>query len=234
MYGGNEAVGKLIKIQETGGDELQARIIGVVKDFHYRSLRKTIGPVVVGHYNNPFVSPDDIVIQLSGFNTIVTLEKIESIHNSFDTNKVMTWEFMDHMVQREYEEEAIFRDVFIGASVISFCIAILGIIGLSSYNVIARRKEIAIRKILGAGFLNLINQHALEFVKFLILVSIVSIPMCWWLASQWLVNFEYRVNISPFIFTGVILIVMMITFVVVLAVGSKAIKSNPVNLIRYE
>lgn len=234
LYGGNEAIGKLAKIQELGGDELQARIIGVVKDFHYRSLRKTIGPVVIGHYNNPFVSLDDIVIQLSGFNTIATLERIETIHNSFDTNKVMTWEFMDDMVQREYEEEAIFRDVFVGASVISFCIAILGIIGLSSYNVMARRKEIAIRKILGAGFFNLINQHAREFVMFLIVASIVSIPMCWWLTSQWLVNFEYRVNISPFIFVGVILIVMTITFIVVLAVGTKAIKSNPVDSIRYE
>ncbi|MEM7297105.1 MAG: ABC transporter permease, partial [Bacteroidota bacterium] len=116
LYGGHEAIGKLVKIQETGGDELNARIIGIVSDFHYRSLRKSIGPVVIGHYNNPFVSLDDIVIQLSGFNTMGVLGSIEEIHNRFDTNKVMTWEFMDDMVQREYEEELIFRNVFVGAS----------------------------------------------------------------------------------------------------------------------
>ncbi|MEO9872502.1 ABC transporter permease [Ekhidna sp.] len=234
MYGGNGAVGQLIKIQETGGDELQARIIGVISDFHYRSLRKTIGPVVIGHYHNPFVSLDDIVIQLSGFNTISTLEKIETIHNSFDTNKVMTWEFMDDMVQREYEKEAIFRNVFVSASIVSFFIAVIGMIGLSSYNVVARRKEIAIRKIMGAGFLDLIHQHTREFVKFLLIASAVSVPLCWWLASQWLIGFEYRVSISPLIFLAVILFVLAITCLVILTVSNKTIKSNPVNSIRYE
>ncbi len=233
-YGGINAIGKFIKIREIGDDDLDARIIGIVSDFHYRSLRKAIGPVVIGYYNNPFVSLDDIVIQLSGFNTIATLEKIESIHNQFDTNKVMTWEFMDDMVQREYEKEAIFRNVFIGASMISFFIAILGMIGLSSYNIIARKKEIAIRKILGARFISLISQHTREFVRFLIIAATISIPVCWWLANQWLVNYEYRISISPLIFCLVILFVLIITCIVVLVVSSKTIKSNPVNSIRYE
>ncbi|MEP1034567.1 ABC transporter permease [Ekhidna sp.] len=233
-YGGIGAIGKFIKIQEIGDDDLNARVIGIVSDFHYRSLRKSIGPVVIGHYNNPFVSLDDIVVQLSGFNTIRTLEKIETIHNQFDTNKVMTWEFMDDMVQREYEKEAIFRNVFVSASIVSFCIAILGMIGLASYNVVARRKEIAIRKILGAGFLSLLNQHVHEFVKFLLIASAVSVPLCWWLANQWLVNFEYRVSISPIIFLGVIFFILTITCLVILVVSNKTIKSNPVNSIRYE
>lgn len=234
MYGGNQAVGEFIKIREVGDDALNARVIGIVSDFHYRSLRKSIGPVVIGHYINPFVSLDDIVIQLSGFNTIATLEKIETIHNSFDTNKVMTWEFMDDMVQREYEKEAIFRNVFVGASLISFFIAILGMVGLSSYNVMARKKEIAIRKILGASILSLINQHAIEFVKFLLIASVISVPVSWWLATQWLTSFEYRVMISPFIFIGVVFFVMTITCLVILAVSNKTIRSNPVNSIRYE
>ncbi|MEO9483393.1 MAG: ABC transporter permease [Ekhidna sp.] len=234
MYGGNDAIGKFITIQEMGDDVLNARVIGVVSDFHYRSLRKSIGPVVIGHYNNPFVSLDDVVIQLSGFNTIATLEKIESIHNSFDTNKVMTWEFMDDMVQREYEKEAVFRNVFVGASIISFCIAILGMIGLSSYNVMAKRKEIAIRKILGASFLSLLNQHAREFVKYLLIASMISVPLCWWLATQWLVDFEYRVTISPIVFLVVIVFVMIVTCGVILMVSNKTIKSNPIQAIRYE
>ncbi len=234
IYGGNKAIGKLIKIQETGGDELNARVIGIVNDFHYRSLRKSIGPVVIGHYNNPFVSLDDIVIQLSGNNTLLTLDQIERIHNTFDTNKVMTWEFMDDMVQRAYEKEATFRNVFIGASLISFIIALLGMVGLSSYNVISRKKETAIRKILGAGFFNLIVQHTREFIKFLLAASLISVPLCWWLASQWLVNFEYRITISPTIFIAVIVFLFLITALVILLVGGKSMRSNPVESIRYE
>lgn len=234
FYGGNDAIGKMLNISETGGDQLNARVIGIVRDFHYRSLRKSIGPVVIGHYNNPFVSLDDIVIQLSGFNTMSTLDKIEDIHNRYDTNKVMTWEFMDDMVQREYESELIFRNVFIGASIVSFFIAILGMVGLSSYNIASRRKEIAIRKILGASIVNLFYQHAREFIKFLLLASVVSIPICWWLASQWLENFEFRIDISPQIFIGVVLMVLAITALVILIVGGKSLKSNPVESIRYE
>ncbi|WP_436514942.1 ABC transporter permease [Ekhidna sp. To15] len=234
IYGGNNAIGQLIKIQEVAGDELNARVIGIVSDFHYRSLRKSIGPCVIGHYNNPFVSLDDIVIQLSGFNTIATLEEIEVIHNIYDTNKVMTWEFMDDMVQREYEKEATFRNVFVGASILSFFIAVLGMIGLSSYNVISRKKEIAIRKILGAGFLSLISQHTREFIKFVLLASLISIPMCWWLAFQWLASFEYRIGISPMIFLLVILFVIVISCLVIVTVSNKTLKSNPVDSIRYE
>lgn len=234
QYGGQQAIGKLINIQETGGDQLQVRVIGMVGDFHYRSLRKTIGPVVIGHYQNPFVSLDDIVIQLSGFNTIATLEKIEAIHNNYDTNRMMTWEFMDDMVQREYETEEIFRNVFVGASVISFFIVILGMIGLSSYNVTSRKKEIAIRKILGAEFLSLIDQYIKEFVRILAVASLVAIPTCWWLASQWLRGFEYRIDISPFFFAGIIISMVLITCIVIVLVSAKILKSNPVNSIRYE
>lgn len=233
-YGGNDVIGKMINLREVDGNAIQMKVAGVVKDFHYRSFRKSIGPVVIGHYKNPFVGLDDIVIQLSGFNTIETLEKIEAVHNQYDVNKVMTWEFMDDMVQREYEKELIFRNIFVGASIISFCIALLGMIGLSSYNVISKRKEIAIRKILGAGFLSLINQHAREFVRYLLIATLVAIPLSWWLASSWLRNFEYRIDVSPLIFIGVLLFLTIITFAVILFVGNKTIKANPVDSIRYE
>lgn len=159
-YGGNEVIGKYLEIEEIGDDKLKAKVIGIVKDFHYRSLHDPIGPVVIGSYNNPFVSLDDIVIRLNGHNTVATLSAIEQIHHTYDTNDVMTWEFMDDMVQRSYEKEQVFRNIFVGASLLSFCIAILGMIGLTSYSVIARTKEIGIRKILGATFLNILKIEA--------------------------------------------------------------------------
>jgi len=94
-YGGNSIVGKYVEIEELGDDKLKAKVIGIVKDFHYRSLHDAIGPVVIGYYNNPFVSLDDIVIML-------------------------TWEFMDDMIQRAYEEEQTFRNIFVGASLLDF------------------------------------------------------------------------------------------------------------------
>lgn len=234
VYGGIDAIGTTITVRAADEDHLTAKVIGIVKDFHYESLHNSIGPVVLGYYLNPIISLDDIVVKLSGGSNLANLEAVEKIHNRYDTNDMMTWEFLDDMMQRAYEKEKIFRDVFVGASIVSFIIAILGMIGLSSYNISARKKETAIRKILGAGLVQLFYQHAREFMKFLIIASLVAIPLCWWLASQWLINFEYRIDIAPQLFLGIVSFVLLITILVILIVGGKSLKSNPVDSIRYE
>ena len=233
-YGGSSALGKYIEVEEPGDDKLKAKVIGIVQDFHYRSLHDAIGPVVVGYYNNPFVSLDDIVIQLSGFNLLSTLEEIEQIHDNYDTRGMLTWEFMDDMVQRAYEKEQIFRNIFVGASLLSFCIALLGMIGLTSYSVTAKTREIGIRKILGASFFSILNMEVKELVKYLALSAAISVPLSWWLANSWLLNFEYRISVSPVTFIAVILFVLLATFLVVLFVGRKIAGSPPVEAIRYE
>ena len=233
-YGGSDVIGKFLEIKEIEGNTLRAKVIGVVKDFHYRSLRKSIGPVVIGHYKNPFIGLDDIVIQLNGNNAIATLESIEAIHNQFDTNDIMTWEFMDDMVQGEYEKEQTFRNIFVGASILSFFIALLGMIGLTSYSVTSRTKEIGIRKILGATVMNILNMGARELVRFLILSALVSIPLSWWFANSWLLNFEYRISISPLTFVWIVGFMMITTFSVVFLAGYKVARSSPADAIRNE
>lgn len=233
-YGGNSIVGKYLLAEESGDNNLRAKVIGIVNNFHYQSLHNEIGPVVIGHYNNPFVSLDDIVIQLSGFNTLRALESIEQIHGKYDTRDMLTWEFMDDMAQRAYAQEQIFRNIFIGASLLSFCIALLGMIGLTSYSVTAKTKEIGIRKILGASFLGILNMEVKELAKFLTLSAVISIPLSWWLANSWLTNFEYRITISPLSFMAVILLMLVVSFLVVFLVGRKIAASPPVEAIRCE
>lgn len=234
MYGGGAIIGEYLELGEVGDDFLRAKVIGIVKDFHFESFHRPIGPIVIGYYKNPIMSLDDILVRLEGNNKLATLEAIEEIHNSHDRNGVMTWEFMDEMAQRSYEDELIFRNVFIGASLVSFCIAVLGMIGLSSYNIIARKKEIAIRKILGASYLNLFGSHSREFLKFLLVAFFVSVPICWWMAYEWLAGFAYRVSISPIVFLAVLSFLIVISLLVTLLVGNSSMRSNPVNAIRYE
>ncbi len=234
IYGGESVIGQYIEIEEVGGDLLRSKVIGVVKDFHYRSLHDAIGPVVIGYYNNPFVSLDDIVIQLSGFNTLNALEAIEQIHARYDTRGMLTWEFMDDMVQRAYEEEQVFRNIFVGASLISFFIALLGMIGLTSYSVTSKTKEIGIRKILGASFYTILNMETQELVKYLAISTFIAIPIGWWFTYSWLLNFEFRIEISPLTFVAVISFILLATVLVVFLVGRKVAASPPVEAIRYE
>jgi len=233
-FGGAAVIGKSLEIVGDDGDVLRAKVIGITNNFHSKSLHESISPVVLGYYKNQFQGLDDIVIKLSGSNTMATLETIEKIHNKYDSNDVMTWEFMDDMTQRAYEKELIFRDIFVGASVLSFCIAILGLIGLTSYNVVSKTKEIGIRKILGASFLSILNIEAKEQAKYLVLSAAISVPISWWLANSWLTNFEYRISVSPFTFIFVILFILVTTFLVVWLVGRKVASSPPIEAIRYE
>ena len=233
-YGGSSIIGKYVEVEEVGDDKVRAKVIGIVKDFHYQSLHAEIGPIVIGYYKNPFVSLDDIVIRLSGINMISTLEEIEKIHAKYDTRDMLTWEFMDDMVQSAYEKEQIFRNIFVAASVLSFCIALLGMIGLTSYSVTAKTKEIGIRKILGASFLSILNIEARELAKYLSLSALISIPISWWMANSWLLNFEYRITISPVTFLIVVSFILIATFLVVLLVGRKVASAPPVEAIRDE
>ncbi len=233
-YGGENIVGKFIEIEELGDDKLRAKVIGIVKDFHHQSLHAEIGPVVIGYYLNPLVSLDDIVIQLSGFNTLQTLEAIEQIHARYDTREMLTWEFMDDMVQRAYEDEQVFRNIFVGASILSFCIALLGMIGLTSYSITSKTKEIGIRKILGASFYSILNMETKELAKYLGVSTIIAIPISWWFTYTWLMNFEFRIGISPLTFIAVIAFILLATILVVFLVGRKVAASPPVEAIRYE
>jgi ABC-type antimicrobial peptide transport system permease subunit len=137
-------------------------------------------------------------------------------------------------VQRAYEKEMLFRNVFLGAAIISLVIALLGIVGLISFNVVARTKEFGIRKVLGANYLQLLILQGATFVRFLLIAIIVATPLTWWLASSWLIDYAYRIDLTatPFIIAfGVVLISTLVSLWLIV---HKSVRKNPVESIRYE
>jgi len=235
LYGGDAIIGEWITLADEEDDEFRfpVRVIGIVKDFHYRSLHESIGPVVIGYYLNPFQGIDDIVIRIAENNYTETLSFIESVHNKFDENDVMTWEFTDDMVQRAYEKEMVFRDVFFGASFISLFIAILGIIGLISYNVTAKSKELGVRKVLGASYIQLLSLQGKTFLKFMIFAVLFVTPFTWWLASIWLRDYAYRIEITILPFINALGVILFCTLLTVWIINHKSAKKNPVDALRH-
>ena len=235
LYGGENIIGEwLTLVNEEEDTEFNVKVTGIIQDFHYRSLHDPIGPVVIGYYLNPFESLDDIVIRIADHDVAETISYIESVHNKFDENDVITLEFMDDMIQRSYEKEMLFRNVFLGASTISLVIALLGIIGLISFNVVARTKEFGIRKVLGANYLQLILLQGKTFIYFMLMAIIVATPLTWWLASNWLIDYAYRIDLSgtPFIISfGIVLISTMTSLWLIV---HRSARKNPVESIRYE
>ncbi len=232
-FGGINALGKHLEIS-VDEDFLRAKVVGIVQDFHYESFHDEIGPVVIGHYNNMFQSLDDIVIRLAGGDIVKSLERIENIHNKYDRNDVMTWGFMDDMIQRAYEKELVYRKIFTGSAIASLIIAILGVIGTLSYNIANRTKEFGIRKVLGASFVQLLILQSKDVIKFIILSSAVAIPVTWMLASGWLNSFSYRIRLDLFPFLVVVASITITAMAIIYLIGFRVARESPVKSLRDE
>ena len=230
---GDVAIGDFIDVFREE-DHLRAKVIGVVQDFHYESFHDEIGPVVIGHYRNPFQGIDDIVIRFEAGPLSETLASVEVIHNRFDENDVMTWEFLDDMMQRAYERELIFRKIFGISSTLALVIAILGVIGMVAYNITNRKKEFGIRKVLGASFLDLIRAQGIDIFKYLGLSVLVALPVSWFLAARWLDDFAYRIGLGPWPFAIAVFFVGLVSASTILLLGFRSAAENPVKSLRYE
>lgn len=237
LLGGADVVGSWIELDEDQGDHngrLQAKVAGIVKDFHFESLHQPIKPTVLGYYKSPFESIDDIIIKVDGNQVQEALEAIEKVHNVYDTNDILDWEFLDDMTQRAYEDEMIFRDILSAASLVSVLIAILGMIGMISYNIISRTKEFGIRKVLGATFGQLLFVQGRVFIKYLLLASVLSLPVAWWIARNWLATYAFRITLTPLPFALIITGLLLITGVTIYYLGRSTFRQNPTKALRYE
>ncbi|MEM9326743.1 MAG: ABC transporter permease [Bacteroidota bacterium] len=229
-----DVLGEWIQIKELEDDEFMAKVIGVVPDFHFESLHEPIKPVIIGYYINPIMGLDDIVVKVEGRDLMATMQQIEAVHNRYDTNDIMTWEFLDDMAQRAYEDELKFQQVFSGAALVSLIIALLGLVGLIAYSATVRTKEFGIRKVLGARFVDLFQLQSKQFIKYTVLASIAALPIAWWTSHQWLQGYAYRVELSPLSFAMVILVVVSTTLITAFLMGRGVARKNPVDSLRYE
>lgn len=237
LLGGIDVVGTWIELSEDQGDHngrLQAQVAGIVKDFHFESLHQPIKPTVLGYYKSPFESIDDIIIKIDGNQIQEALLAIEKVHNLYDTNDIMDWEFLDDMAQRAYEDEVIFRNILSAASLVSVLIAILGMIGMISYNIISRTKEFGIRKVLGASFGQLLFVQGRVFIKYLLLASVLSIPLAWWISSSWLEGYAFRITLTPLPFALIIIGLLLLTGLTIYYLGRSTFRQNPTKALRYE
>ncbi len=236
MYGGNDILGQYITLSDSEASDFKfrVRVIGILKDFHHSSMHDPISPVVVGYYKNPFEGLDDIVIKVSGTNIQSTLSFIEEAHNQYDENDIMTWDFLDNMIRQSYEKETMFRKIFTAASIVSVVIAILGVIGLVSYNTVSRTKEFGIRKVLGATFSDILVLQGKSFIHFLLAASLIAVPLAWIISLGWLESYAFRVQLTPLPFTLVVVAVSVLTIVTIVFIGRRTAKENPVDSLRYE
>jgi putative ABC transport system permease protein len=220
-------IGKMFSIWNNEG-----RIIGVVKNFHSRTLRNEIVPVVMTF--NQYVPLSTAFIRVSPDNIKSTLAEIEKTWKEFVPDYPFHYEFLDDQFRRQYTDEEKVKTLFQCFSGLAIFISFIGLFGLATFMVQRRTKEIGIRKVAGATVFNIIGLVLKDFAKWLLLATCIAIPVGFYIMNTWLGNFAYHADITWTIFAGASLMVFMIALLAISWQAIRAATANPVEALRYE
>jgi putative ABC transport system permease protein len=231
----NEQAAKILGFKNPVGEILTSpqgirlNIIGIVKDFHFKSLHAKIEPLIMqlGESNNFF-------IRMKPENIISTVESIKKIYNSFKPEIPLDFHFLDDDFDKLYRTEQRISKIFLFFSLLAIIISCLGLIGLSSFMTELRTKEIGIRKINGAKTIEIFTLLSGEYLKWVLISIIIACPIAMYSMHKWLQNFAYRINISWWIFALAGAFALLIAFLTVSFISYKAASKNPVEALRYE
>jgi len=206
-------------------------IVGVVADFHHEGLQKKVQPMIL------LLRPDVRVyysIKLGNDNIRQSVASIEKIWGKYFPSDPFNYYFLDDSFNRQYKSDELFGSIFTVFALLAILIACFGLSGLSAYNVLQRRKEIGIRKVMGASLQQLLFLLSKDFLRLIVLAFFIAIPITWLVMGKWLDYFAYRINISWWVFVVTGLITIFIAFATISFQALKAAITNPVKSLRTE
>ena len=232
-FGYNEnPIGKRIKT--LGGvvnNESQSfTIIGVVKDFHYQDMTTNIGPQCLFLGN----SRGSVSIKFSPEATAEVLALAENTWDKFANGRPFEYSFLDELFQRQFGEQQRVKTIFTLFAVLAITIACLGLFALAAFVTEQRKKEIGIRKVLGASTFTLLNLLFNNFTKLILISAVLAVPFAWWYMEGWLSEYPFRIGLSPLVFVLGTLGVLIVSWITVGYQSLKAARRNPVENLRYE
>lgn len=230
----NNAVGKRIAFgEDKKGNPLLYKIIGVVNDFHISSLQHKIEPLVM-QMPPEDNDKDNLYIRISKNNIPAALQFLKKTYATFDAENRIDFHFLNENFQQQYKAEQKQGSILLIFTILAISIACMGLFGLVTFMAEQRKKEIGIRKVLGAGVAGIVTLISKDFLKLVFIALLIACPVTWASMSKWLQDFAYRINISWLVFAiagGLAAIIALIT------ISFKAIRAalaNPVKSLRTE
>ena len=235
----NEAFAKAAGWQDPVGKQVdffynnkKYTVVGVIKDYHYQSLAEKIKPQLFTM--NPRYQYRDVFIKIKPGNIPQTLGYIEKTYKRLFPFQPYKYDFKDAQNTEQYEREAKWKQILTFGGILTIFISCIGLFGLATLSAEKRTKEIGIRKVLGASVALIAGKLSGDFLKLILIATVIASPLAWWAMNKWLQDYPYRISISWWMFaiTGIgVLLIALIT------VGFQAIKAagaNPVKSLRSE
>ncbi len=228
-------VGKQInqlKPEGGGGDLL--RVVGVVKDFHYESFHRGIDPMAFEVFSSFDHFAYAIVHLRHAGDAQQTINALQKTWKAEDPGEPFEYHFLDEQYQELYESDTRLSETVGWLTGIAICISCLGLFGLATFSAEQRRKEIGIRKVLGASTTSLVTLLSGDFLKLVTLSIVVGSPLAWWVMHRWLQDFAYRTDVSWPVFALTAVLALTIAAATVSFQAIRSAIANPIDSLRTE
>lgn len=229
----NEEAARQMNLKDPVGQYIVAprkgQIVGVIKNFHSSVLKGPIDPVIVSF--NPAAS-DKIFIRYSPGHLQEAVRDITSLYKMYEPDYPLELSFMDEAFGRQYQDEIMLGRLSAAFTGIAVFLSGLGLFGLASFTSARRSKEIGVRKVMGASVVQMIVLLCKDFFVLVVVALMISLPVSWWMAREYLHDYAFRVDlgITPFAITSLSLIVVSLVTVAYQSV--RAARSNPARVLR--
>lgn len=220
---GKEAIDKMF-FRDTNNGKKELTIIGVVKDFHFKSLKQDIEPLIM--LNNPY---GGLIVKAKSQDMSGLIEKANASWLRYNAKEVFDFYILDDAFNNTYVSEQKMGDTLTLFAALTIFVACLGLFGLVTYTAERRIKEIGIRKVLGSSVTQIVALLSKEFLKLVIIAFVIAFPLAYYLMDAWLQDFAYRIDLSPWVFALSALITVAIAFI---TVGIKSIQAATVNPVK--
>lgn len=226
-----EAVGKPFKIS---GD---ATVAGVVGDFTYESMRNPIGPVVIhtaSAEEDAGPQYQGVLVRIEPAQMQLALERLEAAWAEIRLDIPFEPEFVDENIAGLYDAERRLSRVLGGFALVAILVACLGLVGLAAYTAEQRRKEIGVRRVLGASARQIVGLLTREYAVLVTVGALIAVPLAVVGVRQWLEGFVYRVSLGPGLFVGVVALTLAVALAVVGSQALRAATADPIRALRSE
>jgi putative ABC transport system permease protein len=207
-------------------------VVGVIKDYHYWSLAEKIKPQLFTM--NPRYQFRDVFVKIKPGNIPQTLNNIEKTYKKLFPFQPYKYAFKDALNAEQYERESKWKQILTFGGILTIFISCIGLFGLATLSAQKRTKEIGIRKVLGASVALIAGKLSGDFLKLILIATIIASPLAWWVMNKWLENYPYRINISWWMFGITGIGVLLIALITVSFQAIKAAGANPVKSLRSE
>ncbi|CAL1520878.1 FtsX-like permease family protein [Chitinophaga sp. MM2321] len=221
QLGEKEPLGAILNISDA-----PMHVIGVVQDYHYESLHKKIEPLMM-IMNDPS-GLGYIFVKVQSHNPVGTLKNIQGIWKEINPLVEHEASFLDENANRLYKGEERFSRIFMSGAVLAVIISCMGLFAIAVMVMAQRRKEIGIRKVLGASVSGIVLLLSKDFLKLVLVAVVIASPVAWYLMQQWLQGFEFHVHIHWWVFAVTGVLATGIAFITVSMQSVKAAMTNPV------